>query len=651
MCGLAGFWQRSGTESSIELKSIIEQMTHRLVHRGPDDKGTWVDPNIGLGFGHRRLAILDLSPEGHQPMTSENGRYIITFNGEIYNYLDLRQQLIQLGHGFRGHSDTEVLLAGISQWGVQPCLSRCVGMFAFALWDQREQLLYLGRDRLGEKPLYYGWQSNQQGSFLFFASELKAIHAHPYFYPHINRDAITLLLRYNYIPSPYSIYTGIYKLPPGTLLTVSRSQWTTCQPQPYWCLKNEAEQGIRVGWQPSDSEAIAAFDHLLRGVVSQQMVADVPLGAFLSGGVDSSTIVALMQAQSDRPVKTFTIGFHETKFNEAERAREVAHYLGCDHTDLYVTAQDCMAVIPQLPSLYDEPFADSSQIPTFLVSQLARQHVTVSLSGDGGDELLGGYSQYFWGQRIWHGIRWLPFRIRQLVSHLITQLTPQDWNDWFDRLHLPSLYFAPGESLYRLAGVLKEPYAPGLYRHLISQWQDPASVVIDGIELPTVMDDSRQWIPLPHLLEAFMNLDGRMELPDQILVKVDRATMGVGLESRAPLLDHRVAEFACKLPLHLKVRRGQGKWLLRQVLHQYVPAQLVERPKMGFSVPLNDWLRSPELRDWVESLLAENRLKTEGFFHPQSIRRIWEEHQDGRYNWKSHLWNVLMFQSWLDHWQ
>jgi asparagine synthase (glutamine-hydrolysing) len=646
MCGICGFFDISQSISGEKMGIIVDKMSHSLYHRGPDDGGIWIDGENGIALGHRRLAIIDISPEGHQPMRSADGRYVIVFNGEIYNFLGLRRELEKLGHKFRGHSDTEIMLASFSEWGFERSIQRFNGMFALALWDRQERVLHLGRDRLGEKPLYYGWF----GQTLLFSSELKALKVHPAFPGEINRDALTLFLRHNYVPAPYSIYKGIYKLPPGTVLTWNGGENHPI-PQPYWSVKEVAESGIAKPFTGSDSEATTQLEKLLLDAVGMRMVADVPLGAFLSGGVDSSTIVALMQAQSSQPVKTFTIGFHEGAYNEANHAQAVAQHLGTEHTELYVTPKDALDVIPQLPYLYDEPFSDASQIPTFLVSELTRQHVTVSLSGDAGDELFGGYNSYVWGRSIWQKIGSLPQVLRQTAAHALTSLSPQTWDRGFTSLGnlLPAKYRAnnPGDQLHKLAGVLASPTPEAMYMGLVSHWKDPGSIVLDGSEPTTTLSDRQSWAELPDFTERMIYLDTMTYLPDDILVKVDRATMGVSLEARVPFLDHRIVEFAWKLPLSMKICNGQGKWLLRQVLYKYVPQNLIERPKSGFDIPIDSWLRG-SLRDWAEALLDEGRLRQEGFFNPQPIRQKWTEHLSGDRNWQYDLWDVLMFQLWLE---
>jgi asparagine synthase (glutamine-hydrolysing) len=650
MCGLTGFFRLSNLAGRDAPDAIATRMADTLRHRGPDDGGVWVDVGAGIALGQRRLSIVDLSLEGHQPMLSACGRYVLAFNGEIYNFRALHRELESLGEKFRGHSDTEVMLAAISRWGLANALKRFNGMFAFALWDREERRLHLVRDRLGEKPLYYGWISKT----LLFGSELKALRAYPDFKADIDRNALALFLRHNYLPAPYSIYSGIYKLAPGTVLTIDKASPSSLPvPVPYWSARDAAERGLADPFSGSSDEAVGELEILLQDAIKLRMEADVPLGAFLSGGIDSSTVVALMQAQSDRPVKTFTIGFYEHGYNEAEYAREVAKHLGTDHTELYVTPEEAMAVIPRLPDLYDEPFSDSSQIPTFLISQLTRQHVTVSLSGDGGDELFAGYNRYFWGRNIWKTIGWMPQRLRGMAARVLTSVSPQAWDRAFTSVgpFLPAKINQrmPGDKLHKLAEILSVGSPEAMYRGLVSHWKSPASVVLHSNEPPTALTDKTRWADLPDFTQRMMYLDTMTYLPDDILVKVDRASMGVSLEARVPFLDHRVVEFAWRIPLSMKIRQGQGKWLLRQVLYRYVPKALIERPKTGFGIPLDRWLRGP-LREWAEELLDEKRLKVEGFFNPAPIRQKWLEHLSGKRNWQYHLWDVLMFQAWKARW-
>lgn len=644
MCGIAGALQLGIQEA--EWQTRLMAMSSALVHRGPDESGIWFDAATGIGLGHRRLSVIDLSAAGRQPMHSVSGRYVVSYNGEIYNFKSLRVELEKLGHRFRGHSDTEVLLAAVSEWGVGKAVTRLNGMFAFALWDREARTLHLGRDRLGEKPLYYGWV----GKTFLFASELKALRIHPDFKADIDRNAVTLLMRHSCIPSPYSIYQGIFKLPPGTILTVNLTGTAaerTARPIPYWSAKEVAEQGAVQESTWTEEEAIHHLDELLRDAVQLRMVADVPLGAFLSGGIDSSTVVALMQAQSGRPVQTFSIGFNERAYDEAIYAKEVARHLGTDHTELYVSSEQAMAVIPLLPALYDEPFADSSQIPTFLVSQLARRHVTVSLSGDGGDELFGGYNRYFWGRSIWRTIGWMPTSVKHLLADGLTVIAPTIGEATFRSVgtFLPSLQNS-ADKLQKLAQILPVEDPDSMYLSLISHWKDPSAVVSGAVEPKTLLTDHSQWAKLSDFTQRMMYFDTVTYLPDDLLVKLDRASMGVSLEARLPLLDHRIVEFAWQVPITMKIRGSQGKWLLRQVLKRYIPENLVDRPKMGFAIPIDSWLRGP-LRGWAEDLLAERRLNKEGFFNSEPIRQKWAEHLSGKRDWSYLLWDVLMFQGWL----
>ena len=652
MCGLAGFLGATPFQAQGEQKALLKRMTDTIVYRGPDSAGYWCDGEPGIALGHRRLSIIDLSPAGEQPMQSSTGRYVIAFNGEIYNHLLMRKELEagQTAPAWRGRSDTETLLAGFEAWGVQGTVERGVGMFAFAVWDRQTRTLMLGRDRIGEKPLYYGWQGRGNSAVFLFGSELKALRAHPAFENVIDRGALCLQMRHSYIPAPYSIYRGIAKLPPGCLLTVSARQ-----PEPalmtYWSGAGQMAAGVAAPFPGTADQAVDELEKLLKQAVGAQMIADVPLGAFLSGGVDSSTIVALMQAQSSRPVKTFSIGFHEAEYNEAEYAKAVARHLGTDHTELYVNAEQALSVIPRLHSMYDEPFSDSSQLPTFLVSQLARRHVTVSLSGDAGDELFCGYSRYQFASTLWNTISALPMPLRKLVAKAIAGVPVESWT----RLAGALMRYFPrsmrvanaGDKLHKGAGVIASPTLDALYLGLASHWGDPASLVIRGAEPPTLLQGAAPQFSGLDGIQRMMALDLLTYLPDDILVKVDRAAMSVSLETRVPFLDHRVVEFAWTLPQSVKLRDGVTKWALRQVLYKYVPKALIERPKMGFAVPIGAWLRGP-LRDWSETLLAESRLRREGFFDPAPLRKKWQEHLSGQRNWQYHLWDVLMFQSWIE---
>lgn len=647
MCGIAGFI--GGAHK--EISGIATRMADALYLRGPDDGGVWADEAVGVAIAHRRLSILDLSSAGHQPMLSASGRYAIVFNGEIYNHLELRPALANIN--WRGHSDTETLLAAFDQWGVEATLKKTVGMFAIALWDRESRTLTLARDRLGEKPLYYGWQNG----VLIFGSELKALMVHPAFAGEINRDALTLFLRHNAIPAPYSVYKGIYKLLPGTYWQVSLDALSASSEKglskTYWSARVAAEQGQKNQFSGSDDEACDVLESVLGQSVAGQMLADVPLGAFLSGGVDSSTIIALMQEHSSRPVKTFTIGFNEEGYNEAEHAHAVARHLGSEHTELYVQPEEAQAVIPLLPDLYDEPFADSSQIPTYLVSRLAKSHVTVSLSGDGGDELFGGYNRYFWAQNIWRRLGWLPQSVRAALAGVLTTLSPAAWNSVFKRfdLFLPAHlnYANPGDKLHKLADILAVRSPEEIYWGLVSHWKQPAQIVKCANEPVTVLTEPSEWADVPDLTHRMMYLDTVTYLPDDILTKVDRAAMGVSLETRVPLLDHRVLEFAWSLPMRMKLREGKSKWLLRQVLYRHVPKELIERPKMGFGIPLDVWLRGP-LRAWAQDLLDPSRMESDGYFQVEPIQEKWREHLSGQRNWSYYLWDVLMFEAWRQKW-
>lgn len=656
MCGIAGFLDGRYSTSE-EAFSIAHDMADAVAHRGPDDAGVWLDSETGVALAHRRLAIIDPSPAGRQPMESVSGRHIITFNGEIYNHLDIRRQLeIRLPDvcSWRGHSDTETLLAAIECWGLEKALQAAVGMFAFALWDRQDRMLYLVRDRMGEKPLYYGVQN---GVFLF-GSELKALAMHPAFGGNIDRDMLTLLLRHNYIPSPRSIYRGVRKLPAGTYIGVAldaarKYVGELPEPQWYWSFRKVVADGCTRPFEGNPNEAVDALHDLLLRVVRQQMVADVPLGAFLSGGIDSSTIVALMQTQSERPVRTFTIGFGDPDYNEAEYAATVAKHLGTEHTELYVSAGDALEVISRLPALFDEPFADHSQIPTFMVAQMARRHVTVALSGDGGDEMFGGYRHYSRTPRLWQVISKTPASLCRFGAHAVGVLLPRGsgyrlQDGPLRQTRLGQRWSRAKVKARKLASLMECQSPEQLYCRQISRWLNPETVVRGSSEPLTVLADPASWPDAPDLASRLMAVDALSYLPEDILVKVDRSAMGVSLETRTPFLDHRVVEFAWRLPLSVKIRNGCRKWGLRQVLYKYVPKQFVERPKAGFEIPLASWLRGP-LRDWAEALLDERRLQKEGFFDPQPVRQKWREHLSGRAHWDGHLWSVLMFQAWLEH--
>ncbi|MHB8474359.1 MAG: asparagine synthase (glutamine-hydrolyzing) [Gammaproteobacteria bacterium] len=645
MCGLTGFWQTDRTEAG-SMSSQVVRMADRIVHRGPDDSGVWVDADIGIALAFRRLSILDLSPAGHQPMLSASGRYVIVFNGEIYNYLALREQLDAQGcaPAWRGHSDTEVLLACIEAWGLERTLKASVGMFALALWDREERTISLARDRIGEKPLYYGWQ----GNIFLFGSELKALRAHRAFNATVDRDALALLLRHNYIPAPYSIWRGISKLPSGTLLTLAEGE-REVTPVAYWSFSEVAAAGQRNLIELGSAGTTDALERVLHEAVAGQMLADVPLGVLLSGGVDSSTIVALMQAQSMRPVKTFCIGFHEKSFDESVYAAAVARHLGTDHTEMLMCAGDVLDAVPRLPLLYDEPFADSSQLPTSLVMALAREHVTVALSGDGGDEVFGGYNRYFIAPMVWNTLRHLPHSVRNHLGRLLVGVSASQW----DRLARPfaGLFRQTqvGDKAHKLGQRLQHVRSvDDLYVALVSEWDKAEDIVRGAVRRPTAISRREAWPALAEPIHRMMAVDTLSYLPDDILVKADRAAMAVSLETRAPFLDHRVVEFAWRLPLSMRTAAGQGKIALRQVLYRHVPRHLIERPKMGFGIPLDAWLRGP-LRDWAETLLSEERLRREGYLDPKLIRAAWLCHQRGEASFGYRLWSVLMFQAWLEN--
>ncbi|NOZ51527.1 MAG: asparagine synthase (glutamine-hydrolyzing) [Gammaproteobacteria bacterium] len=640
MCGIVGYWDKRGADAS-----IVEQMAVQIRHRGPDDAGVWLNEEGDLALAHRRLSILDLTPAGHQPMISPCGRFTLIYNGEIYNHQSLRADLENEGGHFdwRGHSDTETLLAALRHWGVEKTLQRLNGMFAFALWDSTERRLFLARDRMGEKPLYYG---NNGGCFLF-GSELKSFKAHPHWQAAVDRNVLALYMRHNYVPAPWSIYQGINKLSPAHFVVVREGGQQISEPQCYWNLAEITEQGSAMRAKGHTEMLVDELDTLLRDAVHSRMAADVPLGAFLSGGFDSTIVAALMQAQSIQPIKTFTIGFHEQGYNEAVHAKAVAKHLGTDHTELYVTPEEAIAVIPRLPTIWDEPFSDSSQIPTLLVSELARKHVTVSLSGDGGDELFCGYGRYKQGRQIWQVLRLLPVPLRQSVAFLM-KIFPGAPLEYLFRL-LPKRFQIPhlADRLPKLAEVVKVKSGEAYYHRQMSHWKEPDRLVLGAIEPQTIFNRSEQHPKLADFREQMMYLDSMTYLPDDNLAKVDRASMAVSLEARVPLLDHRVVEFSWKVPMSLKYRDGKGKWLLREVLYRYVPRELMERPKMGFGVPIEHWLRGP-LREWGEELLDEKRLKEEGFFDPVPIRKMWHEHVSGKRRWHYYLWDVLMFQAWLE---
>ncbi|MDY7788610.1 asparagine synthase (glutamine-hydrolyzing) [Burkholderia ubonensis] len=650
MCGIDGFLNSAAFDEETA-RATLARMTASLAHRGPDAQGTWLDAQAGIALGHRRLAIVDLSVHGRQPMASACGRFVLVFNGEIYNHQALRAELERTGRApaWRGHSDTEVLLAAIVAWGAEAALRRATGMFAIALWNRESRVLTLARDRIGEKPLYYG----RIGDALVFASELKALRSFPGFDGAIDRDALCLYLRQSSVPAPYTIYRGIRKLPPGTFIQFEHAR-DTPRVRAYWSLEQAIEAGRAEPFEGSEQEAVGQLDAILRKAVAQQMEADVPLGAFLSGGIDSSAIVALMQAQSSTPVDTFTIGFHEAGYDEAGYAKAVARHLGTRHTELYVTADHALAVVPKLPSIYDEPFSDASQIPTFLVSELTRRHVKVSLSGDGGDELFGGYTRYFLTPRLWRKLHRVPSAVRARIAAALHALRPDHadqlaavaqsaWSGAEARDTPPRI----GDRLHKLGHVMTADSRIGLYRLLMSAVHHPERIALAGQEPPTPLDTASAWPADLTFAEQAMAIDTLTYLPTDILTKVDRAAMAVSLETRMPFLDHHVVEFAWRLPASVRLPDGRSKVLLRRLLDAYVPASLIDRPKQGFCAPIDHWLRG-SLRDWAEALLHPARLREEGFFDAAAVERLWRQHQTGRMNWQHQLWTVLMFQAWLE---
>lgn len=651
MCGLTGFLRTGGSGNGVALAERVRAMADSIRHRGPDDGGEWCDAEAGYAVGFRRLSILDLSAAGHQPMISASGRYVIAFNGEVYNHAAIRAELDRSGLSpdYRGHSDTEVMLAAIEAWGLKRAVQQFVGMFAFALWDRHERVVQLVRDRLGVKPLYYGISRRT----LLFGSELKSFRAHPDFDHQVRRDALALYMRHCYIPAPYSIYESYWKLRPGCILTVSNTDAPLPEPVPYWSAAEVACAGIANPREGDEDELITELDRHLHESIALRMVADVPVGVFLSGGIDSSIVAAVMQAQSNRPVRTFSIGFDEVAYNEAPHAKRVAEHLGTHHTELYLSAKQTQEVIPRLPTLYDEPFADSSQIPTYLVAELARQQVTVALTGDGGDELFCGYDRYKFASDLWAVLRRIPRSARASVARALRQVPLVFWSTSLRHARplLPKHMRVqhPADKMGKLLDLLPAEGMDGVYHSLVSSWLSPTDVVLNAVEAPTALTQASTWPAIENPKLRMMYFDLVSYLPDDILVKVDRASMGVSLEAREPLIDHRLLEFAWRLPLEMKSRNGVGKWALRRVLDRYVPSQLIDRPKMGFGIPVNAWLRGP-LRDWAESLLDERGLRAEGYFQARTVRKRWQAHLDRQQeDYRNELWTVLMFQAWLRH--
>lgn len=641
MCGFTGFYELKNARSRSEMQVSGKAMTNTLISRGPDSDGLWLDKDVPLLLGHRRLSILDLSDEGRQPMQSQSQRYVIAFNGEIYNHLDLRKPLEAAGIVFRGRSDTETLLAAIEHWGLNQALQKIIGMFAFSLWDKQERQLHFVRDRLGKKPLYVGWA----GDALVFGSELKALRAHPDFEARVNRKSLSGYMRFGYCSAPECIYDGVWMLPAGQRLSVNiatleRAENLSASMIAYWDhtrVLSEAKARPITGLE-SEREIVDGFETLLERCVGDRLISDVPLGAFLSGGIDSSSIVAMMQKQSSHAVKTYSIGFHEAGFDEAVYAKEIAAHLGTDHHEMYISAADALNVIPSLPSMYDEPFSDISAIPTYLVSKFARESVSVALSGDGGDEMLGGYARHIEGPRIWNKARYIPAPLRKALGAGISGVHTQIW----DKLNPAHPQF--GSRMHKMANMLSQNSREGVYESLLADWQK--SPVLGGgndNHLNLAAHDDLKFG------EAMMAWDAQGYLPNGILTKVDRASMAVSLEARAPLLDSRIYEYVWRLPAHYKIRDGKGKWLLREVLKRHVPTAMFERPKQGFNIPVGDWLRG-DLRDWAEDLLSADTLKAHGLLDAGLIRKVWDTHQNGQGNHANALWSVLMFQAWHKKW-
>ena len=650
MCGIAGLFDPRHATPGEELGRLATDMAGALVHRGPDDEGVWVDAPSGVALGHRRLAVVELGPEGHQPMVSAHGRWVVTYNGEIYNFRALRARLASEGAPFRGGSDTEVLLEAMERWGLDVALEACEGMFAMAAWDTHRRELHLVRDRFGEKPLYYGWS----GPHFVFASELKALRRLSTFRAELDREAVVLFLRHNCVPAPRTIYGGVSKLEPGQVLTVGCGvrRGEIPSPRPYWSARIAIDEARRRPLDGVGDELVDELDGTLSAAVEARMLADVPVGAFLSGGVDSSLIVALMQRHSHRAVRTFTVGFAEREYDESAHASAVAACLGTDHTSLRVSDRDALDVIPDLPSMWDEPFGDCSQIPTHLVSRLARTEVTVSLSGDGGDELFAGYNRHAWLERLWERSSVVPGGVRRLFGAVATRVPPGTVesvarlsavlpNRW--RLRNPSTKFA------KFGLVLAAHKPEDAYLSLVSHWQQPESMVIDAPTVTSLAGAPETWPGLGGITEQMLWLDLVGYLPDDILTKLDRAAMAVSLETRVPFLDRAVVELAWRLPVTAKLNGSVTKWILRRVLHRYVPPRLIERPKMGFGLPVGAWLRGP-LRPWAEDLLSERRLRRDGVLHPAPVRRAWLLHQRGRRDFGYELWDVLALQAWLQRW-
>lgn len=648
MCGIVGFYSKT----PILLNKVIEKMKLAISHRGPDSNGTWIDKNSGIVLGHQRLSIVDLSQAGHQPMKSNTERYVLTYNGEIYNHLEIRKQIESFKSNiiWSGHSDTETFLEAIELWGIEETLKKIEGMFAFAIWDQKLRKLYLARDRIGEKPLYYGFQGSGYNKTFLFCSELKGLKKHPEFNFHINRDAVALQMRLSYIPTPFTIYKDIFKLKAGHYLELNEKDLINNHlpsSKPYWSLTSAIVYGINNNLEEDENTIKKDLESHLKKTIKKRMISEVPLGAFLSGGIDSSLIVALMQSQSNDPIKTFTVGFNEGDFNEAIHAKKIAEHLGTDHTEIYISSKEAMEVIPNLSKIYDEPFSDVSQIPTILVSQLAKKNVKVALSGDSGDELFCGYNRHIFSKKFSKIIQPMPLFIRKLLSSSIHSISTEKWNKMIKLIPNMSKFKNFGNTIHKFAGILEAKTVDELYIMLCSQWRDPTDVVINSEEPNTYLSNLKNELIGLNLQEEMMALDQITYLPDDILVKVDRAAMASSLETRIPFLDHKIIEYAWRIPHSLKFRNGQGKWILRQILKEYLPNDLIKKQKQGFGVPIDSWLRGP-LKDWSESLLNEKKINDEGFFNSRIIREKWSDFLSGKRNFHNELWSVLMFQTWLD---
>ena len=645
MCGLTGFYHGSIFSSADTVQEHLKKMTDAIRHRGPDSEGFWHDLDDGIAFGHRRLSILDLSDAGHQPMLSDDDRYIIVFNGEIYNHLEIREEIERdfSDINWNGHSDTETLLKAIQLFGWEEALEKLIGMFAIALWDSEDKQLYLARDRFGEKPLYYGWQND---SFLF-GSELKAITQHSAFEKQIEKGAVPILMKHGYIATPYSIWKGIYKLPAAHYLKIDKNNLnpkSVC----YWSFNGIVEQSQKDELSITDDKAIEDLEELLTTSIKRQMLADVPLGALLSGGIDSSLVVALMQKVSNQPVKTFSIGFDDPKFDESKHAEAVAKHLGTDHTTLIMTPDDMLELVPEIAKIYDEPFADSSQLPTTIVSRLAKQHVTVALSGDAGDEIFGGYNRYFFATKVWSVYRAFPAPLRKYMLKSVFLLKPVQWDKIFGGLFRKKGIVFFGDKLYKLAQRLEGVNSfDDLYLSLVTEKHHLHKILNKDLDddLIYLLNDKKSWPNTASKVERMMAVDTLTYLTDDILTKVDRAAMSTSLELRAPFLSHPIAEYAWKLPLSKKIRDGKGKWILREILYKYVPQELIDRPKQGFGIPIDDWLRGP-LKEWAEDLLLNPELLTHNIFNDNELQSYWQDHVDGRRQLGSSLWSILMFQAW-----